>query len=425
MNTAIQAADYPLAVNTVSDLQNLGALMAASGYFSDARSAAQASVKILAGRELGFGPFASMKGVHVIEGTPTVGAHLMASAIKRSGRYDYQVHRCDKEACDIEFFAWRKGARESLGHVGMTLADAVAQELTVNKEGKPKKNWRTVPDDMLFARVISKGFRRHCPDLTGGVPVYVADELDAGDEEDRPQAPPAEQPAPQALTAPPASPPFNSGPRVDRITEEQSVELVGLIRETGTDVTKLLAHYRIKAIQQLPAEKWGEVRDRLLSRKAPPNGTPAVETLSMDQRLTIIDLAGRQGLDPVKLARDYFASDGVAAIPAHWFTWLRLMLEDKADLQAVCERERVRRLSDLSVARSGQLTRGYLQGRIDNLITGLKITPDQFRTRIQALYDTAEASALTVPQLEQLERRLADYQAKLASAPAARAPVEP
>lgn len=42
-------------------------VLAESGYFPDARAAAQAAVKVLAGREQGFGPIASMTGIHLVQ----------------------------------------------------------------------------------------------------------------------------------------------------------------------------------------------------------------------------------------------------------------------------------------------------------------------------------------------------------------------
>src|SRR5262245_2644035 len=44
----------------VNDTLTLAKVMADSGFFADARDAAQAVVKILAGKELGFGPVTSM-----------------------------------------------------------------------------------------------------------------------------------------------------------------------------------------------------------------------------------------------------------------------------------------------------------------------------------------------------------------------------
>ena len=47
----------------LEDTMRLGKVISSSGFFQDARQEAQAVVKVLAGRELGFGPIASMMGV--------------------------------------------------------------------------------------------------------------------------------------------------------------------------------------------------------------------------------------------------------------------------------------------------------------------------------------------------------------------------
>jgi hypothetical protein len=58
------------------------------------------------------------------------------------------------------------------------MKEAIDTGLAVGKDGKIKTNWSRHGDDMLFARCISKGFRRYCPDLTGGVLAYDPDELE-------------------------------------------------------------------------------------------------------------------------------------------------------------------------------------------------------------------------------------------------------
>ena len=63
----------------------LAEVMAKSGFFTDARDAAQAVVKVLAGAEMGFGPVSSMTGVNIIKGKVSIGANLMAAAVRRSG----------------------------------------------------------------------------------------------------------------------------------------------------------------------------------------------------------------------------------------------------------------------------------------------------------------------------------------------------
>lgn len=178
--TTYQAAT-PAAM-TLQETLSLGEVLAKSGMFSDVRSAAQAVVKILVGRELGFGPMASLIDVHIIEGKPSVGAHLRASVIKASGKYDYRVVECSKERCELEFLELKVKKWEAVGKVSMTLKEATDSGLAVAKDGRSlKTNWQRSPDDMLFARCVSKGYRRYCPDLSGGVLAYDPDEMDSSE----------------------------------------------------------------------------------------------------------------------------------------------------------------------------------------------------------------------------------------------------
>ncbi len=78
-------------IRSIDDLSRLAKILADSGFFADSKQAAQCAVKLLAGLELGFGSIPSMTGIHIINGKPSLGANLMASAIKRSEKYDYRV----------------------------------------------------------------------------------------------------------------------------------------------------------------------------------------------------------------------------------------------------------------------------------------------------------------------------------------------
>jgi hypothetical protein len=173
---AVQVQSQP--VSKVEDTLALGKVFADSGYFQDSRSAAQAVVKILVGQELGFSPMASMMGVHVIEGKPSLSAHLMASAIKRSGRYDYEIKEHDKKTCTIDYIAVSGSERKKLGTITATLQEFIDNGTAVGKDSKLKTNWAKFPDDMLFARNIGKGYRRYCPDLAGGLVCYTEGEIE-------------------------------------------------------------------------------------------------------------------------------------------------------------------------------------------------------------------------------------------------------
>ncbi len=170
MNTALAVSNFA----DLDDVQRAAKMMLASGYFEAQRDpavgVAQLAVKILAGREMGYGPFASVQGIHVIQGKPALSANLMAAAVKANPRYDYRVRKMEASECSLEFFQLYDGKRESLGVSTFTLADAT-------KAGV--KNLDKFPRNMLFARAMSNGVRWFCPDVFSGNTVYVPDELGA------------------------------------------------------------------------------------------------------------------------------------------------------------------------------------------------------------------------------------------------------
>ena len=157
-------------INSVDDLGRIGTMMAKSGYFTDARDAAQASVKVMAGMEMGFGAFASMTGIYIIQGKPSVGANLMASAVKANPKYDYKVREISGQVCRIEFFERVDGKLESIGTSEFTLQEAKVAGV---------KNLDKYARNMLFARAMSNGIRWFCPDVFQGNVTYTPEELGA------------------------------------------------------------------------------------------------------------------------------------------------------------------------------------------------------------------------------------------------------
>src|SRR5690625_2515340 len=165
---AIQAQGIRL--RTVDDVARIARMMAESGYFKDARDAAQAGVKIMAGNGWGIQPFDAMTGIHVIQGKPVIGAGLMAAKVKGSGKYDYRVREMTEKVCTVEFFQ----GSESLGVSSFTIEEAKAAGT---------QNLSKFPRNMLFARAISNGVKWFCPDVFSA-PVYVPEEFNLEVNED-------------------------------------------------------------------------------------------------------------------------------------------------------------------------------------------------------------------------------------------------
>jgi hypothetical protein len=170
MTDAIVKHEQPVSIiRSMDDAERAARSMVASGFFADSKQAAQAVVKILAGQELGFGPFASMTGVNIIQNKPVLAANLMAAAVKRQGKYNYRVVDLTDERCELAFFE----AGQEVGRSIFGKADAEKAGLLA------KDNWRKYPRNMYFARALSNGQKWYAPDVFNGATVYTPDELGA------------------------------------------------------------------------------------------------------------------------------------------------------------------------------------------------------------------------------------------------------
>jgi len=163
-----------LAIYDFDTTQKTAVALFKSGYFTDVKSQEQAIVKILAGQELGLPAFASMAGIHIIQGKPVLGANVIATLVKNSGRYNYYIRTCTNDNCIID---WYEGGKLQ-GDSAFSIVDAKLAGLT------GKDNWNKYPSDMLFARAISRGARRYAPGIFGGSPVYTPDELGVDTDEE-------------------------------------------------------------------------------------------------------------------------------------------------------------------------------------------------------------------------------------------------
>ena len=163
------AAIQPYDGGRLPAVQQLGAMLAKSGYFADAREAAQAAVKVMAGEELGLAPVASMMGINIIKGKVALSANLMAAQVRRHG-YNYRVKQMDNSGAVIEFIA--KDGKSVLGESAFSESDAKAAEI----KGDMYKKY---PRNMYFSRAMSNGVKWFCPEVTSGMPIYTPEELGA------------------------------------------------------------------------------------------------------------------------------------------------------------------------------------------------------------------------------------------------------
>lgn len=167
----------------------IGKVMAASGYFPDAASAAQAAVKIMMGQEIGVGPMSAMTEIYVIPGKgdrpPRIrlSANIEAQLMTQAG-YSWKVIRLDDEVGVLEFYKDGELIVDGTDDKGKpkpartTFDIGRARLAGLVKDYSPWKSGY-IPD-MLFARCITRGRKRYAPEVTAGftLPVVTQEEVD-------------------------------------------------------------------------------------------------------------------------------------------------------------------------------------------------------------------------------------------------------
>src|SRR5215475_6753626 len=164
------------ALTPLDEAIKIGDYIAKSRMFPEITDQAKAIVAILAGRELGVPPLAAVRGIHVIKGKVEIGAGLLAALIKQSNRYAYKIIKSDDMECLLVWSENIGGTWIAVGETKFTITDAKRAKLI-----KPDSNWEKFPRAMLFARAISEGQKKYCPDIGMGA-LYTPGEIPLDDE---------------------------------------------------------------------------------------------------------------------------------------------------------------------------------------------------------------------------------------------------
>lgn len=151
------------------DARALAIDMFASRLFSGFGNAPACLAAIMMGRELGMSAIASLRGIHVIEGRPSLSAALMVALVLRSGLAEY-FEPVSMSETEVTFVTKRKGARKE---VTLTHTIEMAHQAGLVKAGS---GWVKNPVDMLVARAQSRLARLIYPDLLAGL--YSVEEVE-------------------------------------------------------------------------------------------------------------------------------------------------------------------------------------------------------------------------------------------------------
>lgn len=290
----------PTRVLDADEAHHLGSLLASSGYFQDAREAAQAAVKVMAGAELGIGPVASMRGVDIIKGEVSLGAGLVAAIVRRSERYDYDVKAWTDEGCTIVFTRDGKAMNPP---ITFDKSDAVRAGLANGD------NYRKYPKAMYFARAMTAGARAHCPDLFAGS-IYTSGELDTQDAALTPTPPAWDATAPE-----PESPLPAPAQTLDEAITAGDIEVEGALEPEGD---RSIGQAAAEATAPTDAPPVGESVTSPEEAKTPVELARSYGIADATQRFILITVAGVEDANDLDLAYKTLNEQQLHAVIAEW-----------------------------------------------------------------------------------------------------------
>jgi hypothetical protein len=212
---------HPAAVPLTDDEIRVTYRVAEALYQSGAwklKNAEAAFAKIVIGRDLGLSPAQAMQGIHIVEGGIQMHYSQLGQFIRAREGYDYRAgwikvaQLADVLAAtrpDTDLWTEEEKAAVVAGETRLAVVPFEEEEPTdlrpivgayvefiVNGERrgisrftledaraanliKPdaRAAWNTAPRNMLFARAMSNGAKWFVPEVFGGMPVYVDDEI--------------------------------------------------------------------------------------------------------------------------------------------------------------------------------------------------------------------------------------------------------
>lgn len=227
----------------------MAGMLVPTGYLpASIKTAEQAVLIILKGRELNIPPLYALSNIVVVQGKPTCSAELMLALVYRDqGDLAVIVEESTAEVCRVTY---RRRGWDRARSFAFTIADARTAELA------GKGTWKQYPQAMLRARCISAVARLAFPDSIAGM--YTPEELGAEvrvTDDGALEVDVRAEPAPQA-SLPPARPTTEAEPQTPRgpaiaaaldaaIAEADAVEAVV---EPVTERTRMLCAAFVDAV---------------------------------------------------------------------------------------------------------------------------------------------------------------------------------
>lgn len=170
MTTQALTIRQEITPDTWNMLMGIGGAIKASRVFGSA-TAEEAAIKLLFCYENGLPLTTASNGLYVVNGRIAAQTNVIAAQLRRHPDYDYEVIDITPKGATVAILRrGNDGKLTEAGRASFTEADAKQAGLL------GKDNWKNYPEDLYFARALSRAQRRYAPDVFGQ-PVYTPEEL--------------------------------------------------------------------------------------------------------------------------------------------------------------------------------------------------------------------------------------------------------
>ena len=216
---------------TMGDIWELAERVAESRLFPGVMTAPQAFTLMMLCHADGMHPMQALRRYHIIEGRPSMRADAMQAEFQANGG---RIKVLKSDATEARaMFSHPEYQPEPIER-SVTYAQFEKSGLVKGKDGV-KKNWRESPEDMLWARLVTKSIRKIDPGIVVGI--YSEDEVeDIVSAQARliPELPPARSPAVETARAEAFGPALPGQP--DGIDDRPYHQVVTDAAKTGNAV---------------------------------------------------------------------------------------------------------------------------------------------------------------------------------------------
>lgn len=168
MNNELTLRGQSLPTRSMSEIATAGELLAQSGMFG-VKNAAAGFVVVATCHQQGISLMEFNRTYHIVEGKPSMRADAMLAEFRKAGgRYKIVENSQTRAAAEFTF-------EGQVVTFEFTMEDALRTGDCLRGDGKIKEIWTKRPEDMLWARMVSRAVRRLCPEINAGV--YTPEEV--------------------------------------------------------------------------------------------------------------------------------------------------------------------------------------------------------------------------------------------------------